>query len=535
MSPTLFLTCFGIYIVGVTLFGAWIARRKQSGDEFLLGGRNLPLFLTLGTTIATVIGTGSSMGSVGKGYSAGWMGSFFGIGSFIGVILTAILFAPARRHRFMTMAEELSSYVGGSRAVSRLVGVFTYLACVGWLGAHILGGGRYLQYVTQIDLGFAMILIALGFAVYSTIGGYRAVVWTDTIQAMVLFTGFAATAFFAFRSIGGIEGLRETSTLLAQDAAAPTGPSFLPGLSLVIAIAVSILATPSFRQRIYSGNSVGDIRRAFYISAVLAVSFALLPSIIGMAAYQHNPELANPDLAFPFMATEMLPLVLGVLTLLAGLSATMSSASSDAIAGVAIAVRDVYEIIFKRLPKPQNVVNLSRIGLAVTTTLAWVMAYSADNILGYIRDMISLFITGMCVCAVLGKLWPRYNAKGAIASLVGAFLTALLFKFQPDWTAYWGGAIIPALTVSASAGVIASLVTPPDKLSQEEVIAMLDQKRATMEEPAADSTKATSQQNNRRANALGLNNPNRTPRVIGCLHCPSRSRNLMPFGLRWEP
>jgi len=489
MTPTLFLIWFGIYIVGVTIFGAWVSRRKQSGEDFLLGGRSLPLYLTLGTTIATIIGTGSSMGSVGKGYSSAWMGSFFGLGSFIGVILTAILFAPARRHKFMTMAEELSSYVGGSRVVSNLVAVFTYMACVGWLGAHILGGGRYLQYVTQIDLSFALVLIALGFAVYSTIGGYRAVVWTDTIQAIVLFSGFVLTAFFAFRSIGGIEGLRETSAILSAQAATTTaGPSFLPSISLVITIAVGVLATPSFRQRIYSGNSVGDIRKAFYLSAVLAISFALLPAIIGMAAYKHNPNLTNPDLAFPFMAAEMLPVMIGIVTLLAGLSATMSSASSDAIAGVTIAVRDLFEIVFKRLPKPENVVLFSRIGLAATTGFALIMAFSANDILGYIRDMVSLFITGMCVCAILGRLWARYNSGGAIASLVGAFVTALLFRLQPDWTEYWGGSIIPALTVSAVAGVIVTLLTPADKLSQAEVIALLDQKRAAMEEPGGCSS-----------------------------------------------
>ena len=489
MTTTLFLIWFGIYIVGVTIFGAWVSRRKQSGEDFLLGGRSLPLYLTLGTTIATIIGTGSSMGSVGKGYSSAWMGSFFGLGSFIGVILTAILFAPARRHKFMTMAEELSSYVGGSRVVSNLVAVFTYMACVGWLGAHILGGGRYLQYVTQIDLSFALVLIALGFAVYSTIGGYRAVVWTDTIQAIVLFSGFVLTAFFAFRSIGGIEGLRETSAILSAQAATTTaGPSFLPSISLVITIAVGVLATPSFRQRIYSGNSVGDIRKAFYLSAVLAISFALLPAIIGMAAYKHNPNLTNPDLAFPFMAAEMLPVRIGIVTLLAGLSATMSSASSDAIAGVTIAVRDLFEIVFKRLPKPENVVLFSRIGLAATTGFALIMAFSANDILGYIRDMVSLFITGMCVCAILGRLWARYNSGGAIASLVGAFVTALLFRLQPDWTEYWGGSIIPALTVSAVAGVIVTLLTPADKLSQAEVIALLDQKRAAMEEPGGCSS-----------------------------------------------
>ena len=483
MTPTLFLTSFGIYIIAVTAFGAWIARKKQTGDEFLLGGRNLPLFLTLGTTIATIIGTGSSMGSVGKGYSAGWMGSFFGIGSFIGLILTAILFAPTRKHNFMTLAEELSSYVGGSKIVARLVGIFTYLACVGWLGAHILGGGRYLQYVTQIDLGLGLLLVALGFAVYSTIGGYRAVVWTDTIQAVVLFTGFSLTAFFAFRSIGGIEGLRETNALLAAGSAAGERPSLLVGISLIVTITVSILATPSFRQRIYSGNSVANIRKAFYLSAVLAIGFAALPSIIGMAAYHHNPDLANADLAFPYMATAMLPLTLGVITLLAGLSATMSSASSDAIAGVTIAVRDVFELVFKRLPKAENVVLLSRLALGLTTGLALVMAYSADNILGYIRDMVSLFITGMAVCAVLGRLWPRFNAPGAIAALVTAFITALVFRMQPDWTAFWGGSILPTLAVSISSAVIVTLITPPETLSQAEVVKLLNKKRETMELP----------------------------------------------------
>lgn len=456
----------------------------------MLGGRNLPFFLTLGTTIATMVGTGSSMGSVGKAYSAGWIGSFFGLGSFIGVILTALLFASARKHRFMTMGEELSSYVGGSRAVGGLVSVFTYLACVGWLGAHILGGGRYLQYVTQIDLGLAMVLIALGFAVYSTIGGYRAVVWTDTIQAVVLFSGFVLTAFLAFRSIGGFQGLQETNAELtraaAETAVAATGPAFLPGLSLIVAITVSILATPSFRQRIYSGNSVGEIKKAFILSGILAISFALLPSIIGMAAYKHNAGLENSDLAFPYMATKMLPVSIGVLTLLAGLSATMSSASSDAIAGVTIVVRDLYEMIFRRVPAASRVVFLSRVSLGVTTALALVMAFSADSIMGYIKDMISLFITGMCVCGVMGRLWPRFNASGAIASLVAAFATALTFKFQPGWTAYWGGSVIPALLIATFLGAIISLITPADKLSQEEVVKLLAQRREAMSAGSAE-------------------------------------------------
>jgi SSS family solute:Na+ symporter len=76
MNASLFLTCFFVYISAMILFGCWISRRKQSGNDFLLGGRALPLFLTLGTTVATMVGTGSSMGAVGKSYENGWMGSY---------------------------------------------------------------------------------------------------------------------------------------------------------------------------------------------------------------------------------------------------------------------------------------------------------------------------------------------------------------------------------------------------------------------------------------------------------------------------
>ena len=68
MDATLFLGCFFTYLAGIILFGWWVSRHKQSGEDFLLGGRSLPFpTFTLGTTVATMVGTGSSMGAVGKG------------------------------------------------------------------------------------------------------------------------------------------------------------------------------------------------------------------------------------------------------------------------------------------------------------------------------------------------------------------------------------------------------------------------------------------------------------------------------------
>jgi SSS family solute:Na+ symporter len=199
-----------------------------------------------------------------------------------------------------------------------------------------------------------------------------------------------------------------------------------------------------------------------------------------MAAYQASPGLANRDLAFPTMATQVLPVAMGVLILLAGLSATMSSASSDAISGVTTVIRDLYHSVFRKMPPAEKVVLYSRVALVMTTGFALGMALIADNIIGYISDIIALFITGMCVCGILGRLWPRYNAPGAIASLIGASATAIAFKLAPDWNAVWGNPVIPSLAVSTVAGVVVALLTRPDARSHEEALIHLRRERDEM-------------------------------------------------------
>ncbi len=60
-------------------------------------------------------------------------------------------FAPLRELRFMTMSEELSYYVGADASVKNLVAVLIFIACIGWLGARILGGSMYLAWLTGIE------------------------------------------------------------------------------------------------------------------------------------------------------------------------------------------------------------------------------------------------------------------------------------------------------------------------------------------------------------------------------------------------
>ncbi|MDC8804507.1 sodium:solute symporter family protein [Halomonas pacifica] len=482
MNSQIFLATFVAYIAAMIGFGWWVSRHKRgNGDDFLLGGRSVPLFLTIGTTVATMVGTGSSMGAVGFGYANGWAGALYGIGGAVGVLLLALLFAPVRKLRFMTMSEELAYYVGANRLVRNLVALLIYIACIGWLGAHILGGGLYLSWMADIDLTTARILVALGFGVYCVIGGYFAVIWTDTVQAVVLFAGFLLMAVLALIEVGGFSGLTAGMDAGATSFFGIEAIGGLPALSLATVIAVGVLATPSFRQRIYSGESVSSVRRSFVITGVLYLGFSIIPAIIGMATHALNPGLENSNFAFPFLATEILPLGLGLLLLVAGLSATMSSASSDAIAGVSTLIRDLYVLATGHTPSARNVVRFSRIALVATIGLALAFALTSDNVITYITRMIATIMAGLFVCALLGRFWPRYNWQGAVATLVSASAMSLSIIANADWSAYWGNPSIPAVLAALTAGVAVSLLTPASRVSPEQALEILDEERQRME------------------------------------------------------
>jgi len=475
-----FIIAFITYVFAMIMLSWFVSRKQQSGEDFLLGGRSLPLLLTLGTTVATMVGTGSSMGAVGFAYHNGWAGTLYGIGGSIGILLLAWLFAPVRQYKFMTMSEEIAFYVGANPLIKNIIAVIIYIASIGWLGAHVIGGGMYLSWLTGLDINMAKLLIAVSFTIYVVIGGYTAVVWTDSIQALILFVGFISMAYFSVDFVGGWDAMitAQPNSNISWFAIDKIG--LLPAISLAMAILVGILATPSFRQRIYSGKSVKSIRQSFIYSGLLYLGFSIIPAIIGMSAYAMTSTLDNASFAFPHIALNVMPLAFGVFIIIAGISATLSSASSDAISAVSVAIRDLYFLIWGKMPSPQRVVLLSRISLVITITIALGFALLSNDIIAYITKMIAILMSGMCVCGLLGRFWQRFNWQGAIASIVASMLCALVITMNEIWLSYWGNPVVPAVLTGFVVGICVSLITPRSVLNQEQALEQLTLERARM-------------------------------------------------------
>ncbi|QVQ52287.1 sodium:solute symporter family protein [Spiractinospora alimapuensis] len=480
-SNSVYLMAFLATIVLMLGLGILVARRNRTGEDFLLAGRRLTIPMVTGSALATLVGTGSSLGAVSLSYTNGWAGALYGLGGAVGIFLLLWLFADAREHGFMTFPEEMSFYYGANRVIKGTVAIVLFLATIGWLGAHILGGALYLSYLTGMDMALAKVVVAVGFGLYTVIGGYLAVVVTDMVQGTILFLGFTILAVLALVKVGGFGAINDGAPAASTSFFGIEAFGLVPAISLAVVIAVGVLATPSHRQRIYSAKNTRTARQSFALVGVLFAIFAIAPPIVGLSTQVLSPGMDNPDLAFPYLATEVFPLWVGALLLVSGLSATMSSGDSEALTGVTIFLRDISYLVTGRLPKAENMVFLSRIALVAVLVLALCGALLAETIIDYITTMISTVLTGLLVAALLGKFWRRTTWQGGLGAIIGGAVAAMTVNLSAPLTEFWGNPAIPSLAAALIVGVVVSLVTPRRQTSDAEALRILADERAELE------------------------------------------------------
>lgn len=490
-----FLIGFALYVVLMIVIGYLSSKGKSSGKGYLTGGGQLPFFLIFATMGATLIGTGSSIGATSNGFKMGFGGAAYGLGAALGVLTLAWIAQKTklREKNFVTMAEEAQFHYNGNKLVKNVMSIMMYVIEVVWLGNHINGGATYLSYVTGFDAVTSKAIAVLAFGVYVIIGGYLAVVWTDLIQLIILVVGFIAITAVSIPMAGGWSGITETVTAAGMGGNLTfygVGTMGVMALvSLIWSIFIPCWGTPTYRMRVYTAKDNKTAIKALRSSGLMLLGFSLLPAIIGMAAFtiatnnNATSVLENPDFAFTYIATTVLGPVLGLLFMISGLSATMSSGDSDAIAGVTIAIQDIYPIFTGKSLPEEKVGKWSRIMTVVTLLLAFCATLFAQDVIGYISNVIGSIIPGVSIAMVLGALWKRATWQGGLASVGIGTLFGVLYLFVApfqEWiVGIFTGPAIPATIIALVAEVVVSLCTKKEEMSEEARMALVIESRGT--------------------------------------------------------
>jgi len=450
------LAAIALYFLVLIFVGFRVARSHRKGREaesFMAADRDMNLFQTTATTAATDIGGGFSIAMGGLGFTLGISGSWLIAISGLSVVLASFLMVP----KVKKWADQVKGLTTGDLFESRfdrrtgtLAALVIGLAWFTFVGGQIIAGGKLLQVTMGMDLALAIVLAGFIILAYTTMGGLKAVIYTDVLQMVILLIGviFMLVPIGLFR-VGGWDGLvdqlaADPQTASMIDLGAVSWKQLLGWFFSIIPIwFISIAGL----QRIVAARDEKTARRAFLLTGVPIEwpLFAVGSTLVGMFARVLVPELSDPELATPTMILTLLPAGITGIVIAAYIAAVMSSADSCLIGPVAIFTNDVYRKMFRPGASGEELVRVARVLTIVLGVLAIALAYLTPNVLDLILYAYTFGAAGLFF-PMLGLLfWRRTTASGAFWSMVlgGSSAVVWVLAGEPGgFSSSWAGWIV---------------------------------------------------------------------------------------------
>ena len=444
----------GIYFLILIVVAVWVAlQRNKNTEDYFLAGRNVGWFVIGASIFASNIGSEHVVGLAGTGFSSGTPLAHYELHAWI-VLLLGWLFLPFyMRSGAFTMPEFLEKrFDSRSRWFLSVFSLFAYVLTK--VSVTIYAGGIVVSELLNLDFWIGAIGIVVFTGIYTIIGGLKAVVYTETLQTVVLILGSVIITYLGFQEVGGWNELTKTVTEVSPDHFnmwRPMNDPDFPWTGLLIGgtiVGIWYWCTDQYIvQRTLAANNIMIGRRGAIFGAylkLLPILIFLIPGIIAYALTLQNPEMFNvidsngierADRAFPMLVTTLLPV--GIKGLVAGglMAALMSSLASVFNSCSTIFTIDIYKKI-KPEKSEKYLVNIGKIATLVIVVLgiAWIpiMEKIGGGVMYQYLQNVQAYI-GPPVTAVflLGILWKRINAQASIVTL-SAGLVLLIVRLSSE-------------------------------------------------------------------------------------------------------
>lgn len=425
--------------LSLTFVFAWLGHRKAKAggafmEEFFVAGRSIGPWVIGLTWIATQASGGSFIGVPALAHTNGysmllWISGYV-ISILVGFGLLAQRIAYVGRKTGALTFPDLLRDRYESPAIGIISGIALIILYTGYIVAQYVAGARVLEVVLGIPYLYGVVAFAVVVTIYTTYGGFRAVAWTDSFQAVVMLIGVLVTVAFALDKVGGLEAVR--AGLEAQDPAllSPYGPSnFLP-----IAAAISFFfiwpfagaGQPSVITRYLASGEGPGLNRALVMVAFYVILTYPAIITIGLVGRVLAPDLVAADHAMPATIIAVVPPWLAGFVLAGPMAAIMSTLSSFLLVSASALVRDLYE---RNRGQPLGEGAARRwttIATFAVAAIALVFALEPPEFLQYIvvfsgTGLAATFLLPIC----FSLYWPGMNKTGCLVGILGGFVVFL--------------------------------------------------------------------------------------------------------------
>ena len=433
----------GIYFLALIAVAVWVVLQKNKNTEdYFLAGRNVGWFVIGASIFASNIGSEHVVGLAGTGFESGTPMAHYELHAWI-VLLLGWLFLPFYiRSGAFTMPEFLEKrFDSRSRWFLSVFSLVAYVLTK--VSVTIYAGGIVVSELLAIPFWYGAIGIVIFTGIYTVIGGMKAVIYTETLQTVVLILGSVIITYLGLQEVGGWSQLRQTVIAVSPDHFnmwRPMSDPNFPWTGLLIGgtiVGIWYWCTDQYIvQRTLAANNIKIGRRGAIFGAylkLLPILIFLVPGIIAFALSIQNPEVFSidkADRAFPMLVKTLLPV--GLKGLVAGglMAALMSSLASVFNSCSTIFTIDIYKKL-KPEKSEKSLLQIGKIATGFIVLLGIVWIPIMEKIGGgvmyqYLQNVQSYIAPPVTAVFLLGIIWKRVNSTAAITTLLSGFVLLVL-------------------------------------------------------------------------------------------------------------
>lgn len=522
-----------LYLLAMIMVGFIFYKKNETHSDYILGGRGMNVWVTSMSAQASDMSGWLLMGLPGLAYllgagatEAAWTAIGLAFGTYLNWLIVA---KPLRKYtaaanNSLTIPDFLQNrFMSKSNGLKVFSALFILIFFVVYTSSMFAAGANLFDYIFNMGYHPALLLSVIVVAVYTFLGGFKAVCWTDLIQGLMMFLAIIIVPVAMYNGLQEIDmaSLNTAATELSVTGSkfdlkslgftlAPTEKFGIMGIVGAIAWGLGYFGQPHILARFMAIKSPKEVRPARIIAMVWVIISLAMAVLVGMIALPYLMKMyasgditdpvslsilnsngmlegANTQKVFMVLVQNMFPTIIAGVLLSAVLAAIMSTADSQLLVASSSFSSDIYSTLFDKNASDKKLVNISRIAIVVISIIACLLALDPESsVFEIVAHAWAGFGAAFGPIILCSLFWRNCNGKGALAGVIGGGATALLWAYVP--ALIWGEnipaifslyEIVPGFIVSLALIFGVSIATGG---ASDEVKAQFDAVKASADE-----------------------------------------------------
>ena len=462
---SLFIVAVGVYATGF---------RKKTDDDFVLANRELGPWASALSASASAESGWVMLGLVGLAFTSGLSAFWIAPGIGLGYLFNWFVIADRLRNessdlRAATLPQYIMRKFGGSRFLIWLPAVIIAAAMLGYVAAQMNAAGKAFEATFNLPYSWGVLTGAAIVLAYTVTGGFRAICWTDIIQASFMVVALIGMPIVLLIDLGGYTAMADKVRLIDPQlmtlSGANSGFALLGFVVGMMGIGLGYPGQPHVLARFMAAKDKQTVRTGGAIAFAWFLLVYVGAIFFGLFARAYFGTLADAEQALPLACSELLHPVVAGFVIAAIVAAICSTADSQLIVVSTTFSRDILPLFRKQGKNAKSYEQTQRVDrwtLVILAIISVAFALTENRVIfSFVLYAWSALGASFGPLIILSLMWKRTSRAGAVAGMLTGAIVTIVWKNVAELSSVLYE-LVPAFALSFVAVWLFSL-TMPDK------------------------------------------------------------------------